>query len=127
MGCAVFISLRGLWLGPLLAGRFAALACTHGTLTDGVVPIVIEVLSGYLVLQYADVRAGSTRSHHPSLTRMALTLAPTHGRASEPAGERGRAAPSTRGMVLAVAFAFAARWGPLVFSAIKGDRIFGAD
>ena len=104
---AAFISLRGLWLGPLLmqrhgfslvqagnvalamslasligpplfgrfdpgpkhrrrwivgftlllAGLFAAFALTHSTLVDVGVPIAVGLLSGYTVLQYADVRA----------------------------------------------------------------------
>jgi predicted MFS family arabinose efflux permease len=107
VGYASFISLRGLWLGPLLmqrhdfslvqsgnvalamslaslfgpplfgrldpgpphrrrwivgftlllAGLFAAFALTHSTLIDVLGPIVIGLLSGYMVLQYADVRA----------------------------------------------------------------------
>lgn len=107
VGYASFISLRGLWLGPLLmqrhgftlvqsgnvalvmslaslfgpplfgrldpgplhrrrwivgftlllAGLFAAFALTHDPLIDVLGPIVIGALSGFLVLQYADVRA----------------------------------------------------------------------
>ena len=107
VGYASFISLRGLWLGPLLAQRdgfslvqsgnvalvmslaslfgpplfgrldpgpkhrrrwivgftlllatlFAAFAFIHNTLVDVVGPVVIGLLSGYLVLQYADVRS----------------------------------------------------------------------
>src|SRR6186713_1425521 len=90
VGYASFISLRGLWLGPLvmsvaslfgaplfgrldpgpasrrrwitgltwlLAVLFAAFAFTHSTLVDVIGPVVIGLLSGYLVLQYADVRA----------------------------------------------------------------------
>ncbi|HQS92872.1 MFS transporter [Polaromonas sp.] len=107
VGYASFISLRGLWLGPLLAQRdgfslvqsgnvalvmsvtslfgpplfgrldpgpkhrrrwivgftllaaslFAAFALIHNAVIDVVGPIVIGLLSGYLVLQYADVRA----------------------------------------------------------------------
>ena len=107
VGYASFISLRGLWLGPLLmqrhgfslvqagnvalvmslasligpplfgrldpgpkhrrrwivgftllmAGLFAAFALMHSTLVDVGGPIVIGLLSGYMVLQYADVRA----------------------------------------------------------------------
>ena len=107
VGYASFISLRGLWLGPLLAQRdgfslvqsgnvalvmsvtslfgpplfgrldpgpkhrrrwivgftllaaslFAAFALIHNAVVDVVGPIVIGLLSGYLVLQYADVRA----------------------------------------------------------------------
>lgn len=107
VGYASFISLRGLWLGPLLAQRdgfslvqsgnvalvmsvtslfgpplfgrldpgpkhrrrwivgftllaaslFAAFALVHNAAIDVVGPIVIGLLSGYLVLQYADVRA----------------------------------------------------------------------
>jgi predicted MFS family arabinose efflux permease len=107
VGYASFISLRGLWLGPLLMQRhdfslvqsgnvalvmsvaslfgaplfgrldpgpasrrrwitgltwllaalFAAFAFTHSTLVDVLGPVVIGLLSGYLVLQYADVRA----------------------------------------------------------------------
>lgn len=107
VGYASFISLRGLWLGPmlmqrhgfslvqsgnvalvmslvslfgpplfgrfdpgprhrrrwivgftlLLAGVFAAFALTHSTLIDVGGPMLIGLLSGYMVLQYADVRA----------------------------------------------------------------------
>ena len=107
VGYASFISLRGLWLGPmlmqrhgfslvqsgnvallmslaslfgpplfgrfdpgplhrrrwivaftlLLAALFAAFALTHSTVIDVLGPIAIGVLSGYMVLQYADVRA----------------------------------------------------------------------
>ena len=107
VGYASFISLRGLWLGPMLMqrhgfslvqsgnvallmslaslfgpalfGRFdpgalhrrrwivgfallqaalyAAFALTHSTAIDVIGPIVIGLLSGSLVLQYADVRA----------------------------------------------------------------------
>ena len=41
----------------LLATLFAAFAMTHNTAIDMASPIVIGVLSGYMVLQYADVRA----------------------------------------------------------------------
>jgi curli biogenesis system outer membrane secretion channel CsgG len=41
----------------LLAALFAAFAFTHSTLVDVLGPVVIGLLSGYLVLQYADVRA----------------------------------------------------------------------
>jgi len=107
VGYASFISLRGLWLGPLLMQRhgfslvqsgnvalvmslaslfgpplfgrfdpgpayrrrwivgftlllaalFAAFALTHSVLVDVIVPVVIGLSSGYMVLQYADVRA----------------------------------------------------------------------
>lgn len=107
VGYASFITLRGLWLGPmliqrhgfslvqsgnvallmslaslfgpplfgrfdpgprhrrrwivgftlLLAALFAAFALTHSTLVDVIGPILIGLLSGYMVLQYADVRA----------------------------------------------------------------------
>lgn len=107
VGYASFISLRGLWLGPMLMQRhgfslveagnvalamslaslvgpplfgrldpgpkhrrrwivgftlalavlFAAFALGHSTWVDVGVPIVIGLLSGYMVLQYADVRA----------------------------------------------------------------------
>ena len=107
VGYASFISLRGLWLGPLLMQRhdfslvqsgnvalvmsvaslfgaplfgrldpgpasrrrwitgltwllaalFTAFAFTHSTLVDVIGPVVTGLLSGYLVLQYADVRA----------------------------------------------------------------------
>ena len=106
VGYASFLSLRGLWLGPMLMQRhgfslvqsghvalvmslaslfgpplfgrldpgpryrrqwmvgftlglaalFAAFALTHSTLVDVGVPIAIGLLSGYIVLQYADVR-----------------------------------------------------------------------
>lgn len=107
VGYASFISLRGLWLGPMLMQRhgfslvqsgnvalamslasllgpplfgrfdpgplhrrrwlvgftllfsalFAAFALTHSSVIDVAGPIVIGLLSGYMVLQYADVRA----------------------------------------------------------------------
>ncbi len=107
VGYASFISLRGLWLGPMLmqrhgfslvqsgnvalamsltsligpplfgrldpgplhrrrwitgftllfSGLFAAFALTHSTIIDVLGPIVIGLLSGFMVLQYADVRA----------------------------------------------------------------------
>lgn len=107
VGYASFISLRGLWLGPMLMQRhgfslvqsgnvallmslaslfgpplfgrfdpgplhrrrwivgftllmaalFAAFALTHSTAVDVIGPIAIGLLSGYMVLQYADVRA----------------------------------------------------------------------
>jgi MFS family permease len=107
VGYASFISLRGLWLGPLLAQRdgfslvqsgnvalamsvasllgpplfgrldpgpahrrrwivgftlllaalYAAFAVIHITLLDVAGPLVIGLLSGYMVLQYADVRS----------------------------------------------------------------------
>ena len=107
VGYASFITLRGLWLGPLLMQRhgfslvqsghvavlmsvaalissplfgrldpgplhrrrwivgftvllallFAAFAFTHSPLLDVAGPVLIGALSGYLVLQYADVRA----------------------------------------------------------------------
>ena len=43
------------------------------------------------------------------LTRMTLTLAHTHDHASGRVGGPGRGAPSTKGRVWAVVFAFAAR------------------
>jgi predicted MFS family arabinose efflux permease len=107
VGYAAFISLRGLWLGPLLMQRhgfslvqsgnvalvmslaslfgpplfgrldpgpahrrrwivgftlllaalFAAFAMVHSAAIDVAGPVVIGLLSGYMVLQYADVRA----------------------------------------------------------------------
>ncbi|RYF43044.1 MAG: MFS transporter [Comamonadaceae bacterium] len=41
----------------LLAALFAAFAMTHNTVIDVVGPVVIGVLSGFMVLQYADVRS----------------------------------------------------------------------
>ena len=120
VGYASFISLRGLWLGPLLMERhgfslvesgnvalimslaslfgpplfgrldpgplhrrrwivgftlllaalFAAFAMTHNPLIDVIGPIVIGALSGYLVLQYADVRA----AYPAALTGRALAV-----------------------------------------------------
>lgn len=117
---ASFISLRGLWLGPmlmqrhgfslvqsgnvalvmslasligpplfgrfdpgpahrrrwivgftlLLAGLFAAFALTHNTLIDVLGPIAIGALSGYMVLQYADVRA----AYPPAITGRAMAV-----------------------------------------------------
>ncbi len=120
VGYASFISLRGLWLGPLLMQRhgfslvqsgnvalvmslasllgpplfgrldpgplhrrrwivgftlllaalFAAFALTHSTWVDVVGPIVIGLLSGCLVLQYADVRA----AYPASMTGRAMAV-----------------------------------------------------
>jgi MFS family permease len=41
----------------LVAGLFALLAFTHQALLDVGVPIVIGFLSGFIILQYADVRS----------------------------------------------------------------------
>jgi hypothetical protein len=41
----------------LMAGLFAAFALTHNPLIDVLGPILIGGLSGFLVLQYADVRS----------------------------------------------------------------------
>ncbi|MES2941629.1 MAG: MFS transporter [Pseudomonadota bacterium] len=120
VGYASFITLRGLWLGPLLmqrhdfslmqsgnvalvmslasllgpplfgrfdpgplqrrrwiagftwllAGLFAIFALTHNTLIDVLGPVVIGLLSGYMVLQYADVRA----AYPAALTGRALAV-----------------------------------------------------
>ena len=120
VGYASFISLRGLWLGPmlmqrhgfslvqagnvalvmslasligpplfgrfdpgpghrrrwivgftlLLAGLFAAFAMGRSTLVDVGGPIVIGLLSGYMVLQYADVRS----AYAPELTGRAMAV-----------------------------------------------------
>ena len=120
VGYASFISLRGLWLGPLLAqrdgfslvesgnvalvmslaslfgpplfgrfdpgpkhrrrwivgftlllaGLFAAFAVVHSTVIDVAAPVVIGLLSGYLVLQYADVRS----AYPAALTGRAMAL-----------------------------------------------------
>ena len=120
VGYASFISLRGLWLGPilmqrhgfslvqsgnvallmslasligpplfgrfdpgpkhrrrwiigftlLLAGLFAAFALTHNTVIDVLGPIAIGALSGYLVLEYADVRA----AYPPAITGRAMAV-----------------------------------------------------
>jgi MFS family permease len=120
VGYASFISLRGLWLGPMLmqrhgfslvqagnvalvmslaslvgpplfgrldpgpkqrrrwivgftlglAGLFAAFALVHSAWVDVAGPIVIGLLSGYMVLQYADVRA----AYPPELTGRAMAV-----------------------------------------------------
>ena len=120
VGYASFISLRGLWLGPLLmqrhgfslvqsgnvalamslvslfgpplfgrfdpgplqrrrwivgfygllAGLFATLAMTHSTWVDVVGPLVIGLLSGIFVLQYADVRT----SYPAAITGRAMAV-----------------------------------------------------
>ncbi|MES2363056.1 MAG: MFS transporter [Pseudomonadota bacterium] len=120
VGYASFISLRGLWLGPLLMQRhdfslvqsgnvalvmslaslfgpplfgrldpgparrrawivgftlllaalFTVFAVTHNTFIDVIGPIVIGLLSGCLVLQYADVRA----AYPASLTGRAMAV-----------------------------------------------------
>ncbi len=120
VGYAAFLSLRGLWLGPLLmqrhgfsllesgnvallmslasllgaplfgwldpgprhrrrwivgftlllAGLFTAFAVTHSEWIDVAGPVVIGLLSGCLVLQYADVRA----AYPAALTGRALAV-----------------------------------------------------
>lgn len=120
VGYASFISLRGLWLGPMLIQRhgfslvqsgnvalamslasmfgpplfgrldpgpahrrtwivgftlvmaalFALFAMTHNPVIDVLTPIVIGLLSGYMVLQYADVRA----AYPAALTGRAMAL-----------------------------------------------------
>lgn len=120
VGYASFVSLRGLWLGPMLierhgfslvqsgnvalvmslvslagpplfgrfdpgpatrrrwitgftlgmAGVFAAFAFTHSAVIDVVAPIVIGLLSGYMILQYADVRA----AYPAAMTGRALSV-----------------------------------------------------
>ena len=120
VGYASFISLRGLWLGPLLMERhgfslvqsgnvalamsvasqlsaplfgrldpgaahrrrwivgytlllatlFAVFAISHNTLIDIAGPVLIALLSGYLVLQYADVR----NAYPPALTGRAMAV-----------------------------------------------------
>ena len=120
VGYASFISLRGLWLGPmlmqrhgfslvqsgnvalvmslvslcgpplfgrfdpgprdrrrwivgfalLLAALFAAFALTHSVLVDVGGPLVIGLLSGFFVLQYADVRA----AYPPAITGRAMAV-----------------------------------------------------
>ncbi len=120
VGYASFISLRGLWLGPmlmqrhdfslvqsgnvallmslaslagpplfgrfdpgprhrrrwivgftlLLAALFAAFALTRSTAVDVTVPIIIGLLSGAMVLQYADVRS----AYPAALTGRAMAL-----------------------------------------------------
>ena len=120
VGYASFISLRGLWLGPLLIERhgfslvqsgnvalamsvasqlsaplfgrldpgvahrrrwivgytlllaslFAVFAISHNTLIDIAGPVLIALLSGYLVLQYADVR----NAYPPALTGRAMAV-----------------------------------------------------
>ena len=120
VGYASFVSLRGLWLGPLLierhgfslvqsgnvalvmslvslagpplfgrfdpgpatrrrwitgftlgvAGLFAAFSFTHNALIDVAAPIVIGLLSGFMILQYADVRA----AYPAAMTGRALSV-----------------------------------------------------
>lgn len=120
VGYASFISLRGLWLGPLLMHRhdfslvqsgnvaiimsiasqisaplfgrldpgpasrrkwlvgftllmaalFTVFAFTHSTWIDVIGPVFIGLLSGYLVLQYADVR----NAYSPAITGRAMAL-----------------------------------------------------
>ena len=120
VGYASFISLRGLWLGPILATRhsftliesgnvalvmslasllgpplfgrldpgpatrrrwmvgftlllaalFTMFALTHNRTVDVLGPIVIGVLSGSLVLQYADVR----NAYPPAITGRAMAV-----------------------------------------------------
>ena len=54
----------------LLSGLFAAFAFTHSVVIDVLGPIVIGALSGYLVLQYADVRA----AYPPTITGRAMAV-----------------------------------------------------
>ena len=120
VGYASFISLRGLWLGPLLLARhgfsliesgnvalvmslasllgpplfgrldpgpatrrqwmvgftlliaalFAVLALTHSTTIDVLGPVAVGLLSGSLVLQYADVRS----NYPPAITGRAMAV-----------------------------------------------------
>ena len=120
VGYASFVSLRGLWLGPLLierhgfslvqsgnvalvmslvslagpplfgrfdpgqatrrrwitgftwlvTGLFAAFSFSHSALIDVVAPIVIGLLSGFMILQYADVRA----AYPAAMTGRALSV-----------------------------------------------------
>jgi predicted MFS family arabinose efflux permease len=53
-----------------LAGLFAAFAFTHSAVIDVAGPIAIGLLSGYMVLQYADVRA----AYPAAMTGRALSL-----------------------------------------------------
>lgn len=120
VGYASFVSLRGLWLGPLLierhgfslvqsghvalvmslvslagpplfgrfdpgpatrrrwitgftwlvAGLFAAFSLSHSAIIDVAAPIVIGLLSGFMILQYADVRA----AYPAAMTGRALSV-----------------------------------------------------
>ena len=120
VGYASFVSLRGLWLGPLLierhgfslvqsgnvalvmslvsqagpplfgrfdpgpatrrrwitgftwlvAGLFAAFSLSHSAVIDVAAPIVIGLLSGFMILQYADVRA----AYPAAMTGRALSV-----------------------------------------------------
>ncbi|MES2415899.1 MAG: MFS transporter [Pseudomonadota bacterium] len=120
VGYASFISLRGLWLGPLLIHRhdfslvqsgnvaivmsiasqisaplfgridpgpqrrrrwlvaftflmaalFAVFAFTHSTIIDIIGPVLIGLLSGYMVLQYADVR----NAYAPAMVGRAMAV-----------------------------------------------------
>ncbi|NMM07794.1 MAG: MFS transporter [Polaromonas sp.] len=54
----------------LLSALFAAFAFTHNSVIDVLGPIVIGALSGYLVLQYADVRA----AYPPAITGRAMAV-----------------------------------------------------
>ena len=54
----------------LLSALFAAFAFTHSSVIDVLVPIVIGALSGFLVLQYADVRA----AYPPAITGRAMAV-----------------------------------------------------
>ena len=54
----------------LLSALFAAFAFTHNRVIDVLGPIVIGALSGYLVLQYADVRA----AYPPAITGRAMAV-----------------------------------------------------
>ena len=54
----------------LLASLFAAFALWHNTVVDVVAPIIIGLLSGYFVLQYADVRS----SYPAALTGRAMAV-----------------------------------------------------
>ena len=54
----------------LLSALFASFAFTHSSVIDVLVPIVIGALSGFLVLQYADVRA----AYPPAITGRAMAV-----------------------------------------------------
>ncbi len=54
----------------VMAALFAVFAFTHSTWIDVIGPVLIGLLSGYMVLQYADVR----NAYSPTITGRAMAL-----------------------------------------------------
>jgi branched-chain amino acid transport system ATP-binding protein len=75
-------------------------------LSQVLIGVSLQVGAGEAVALTGRNGMSSTQPHR----RMALTLAYTHGHASLRVDEPGRVAPSAKGRVWAVAFAFVARY-----------------